>query len=107
MLRETNEETKCNEFVHFISVFYCSLAIWDSSHLMMLGCITGFQVTFDSGVVVFFKSGGLPPSTQGTGLCFKWALSLSAGHGFTCNASLSLLDSGVLQPAGSAVFIST
>ena len=74
---------------------------------MMLGCITGFQVTFDSGVVVFFKSSGLPPSTQGTGLCFKWAFSLSAGHGFTCNASLSLLDSGVVQPAASAVFIST
>ena len=74
---------------------------------MMLSCITGFQVTFDCGVVVFFKSGGLPPSTQGTGLCFKQALSLSAGCGFTCNASLSLLDSGVMQPAASAVFIST
>ena len=74
---------------------------------MMLGCIIGFWVMFDGGVVVFFKSSGLPPSTQGTGLCFKQALSLSAGCGFTCNASSSLLDSGVMQPVASVVFIST
>ena len=41
--------------------------------------------------LVFFKSGGLPPSTQGTGLCILLALSLSTGGGFTCNASSSFL----------------
>ncbi len=82
--------------------------MWGGSDgLMVFGCIAGFQVTFDCSVVVFFKSGGLPPSTQGTGLCFKLALSLSAGHGFTCNVAIFLLESGVECSSTSAMSVST